>query len=261
MNTLNFVVARFVPDLVKNEPINVGIIVNDPKTNKSQAKFIENFRPLSSRFPDSNIGALKDVIETFRGEYEFDSKHIRDLSKSFHYQLRFTESRAVKANHSLQALKSLYKQYISIEPEAERHRFPTKTELRKKIAGEIRQAEFKREWIRSRPIIDGNIGRFTVDYGFQNGHITDLMHAISFAASAETAYTKARALALSMEDARDKNNGLKCTVIIDSSGKENHGEYYESAVGYLKDKACDVKGIHEIRPCLHEIRDKLARAS
>ena len=116
MNTYNFVVARFVPDLIRNEPINVGIIVNDSKTHKSFGRFVENFRPLINRYKDCNIAALKTIIETFRGEHESDSKvSLEKFSKNNQYQLRFTEPRAIRSEDHLQAIESLYKRYISIE--------------------------------------------------------------------------------------------------------------------------------------------------
>ena len=116
MNTYNFVVARFIPDLIRNEPVNVGIIVNDSKTHKSFGRFVENFRPLISRYKDCNIAALKTIIETFRGEYELESNEsLEKLSKNSQYQLRFTEPRAIRSGDHLQAIESLYKRYISIE--------------------------------------------------------------------------------------------------------------------------------------------------
>ena len=116
MNTYNFVVARFVPDLIRNEPVNVGIIVNDSKTYRSFGRFVENFRPLISRYKDCNIAALKTIIETVRGEYELESNEsLEILSKNSQYQLRFTEPRAIRSEDHLQAIESLYKRYISIE--------------------------------------------------------------------------------------------------------------------------------------------------
>ncbi len=45
--TYSFVVARFIPDPVRNEPVNIGIIVNDSKTHQSFGRFVEDFSLLS----------------------------------------------------------------------------------------------------------------------------------------------------------------------------------------------------------------------
>lgn len=262
MTTYNFVVARFIPDLIKNEPVNIGIIVNDSENNKSYGRFVENFRPLISRYHDSNIGALKNIIETFRGQYDFESStYLEKLSKDFQYQLRFTEPRAIKAEQPSQALATLYDQYISIESKVRQRRILTKADLRNMIAKGIRQSGFKRKWIRPRVKIEGKIGHFTFDYGFKNGKITDLIHSISFAGNSKTAYRDAKALAISVEDALSVNEELDFTAIVHPPSDEKiFEEFYEPAVGYLKDKECVVKDEDEIMPCLIQIKNKLAKS-
>jgi len=262
MTTYNFVVARFIPDLIKNEPVNIGIIVNDSENNKSFGRFVENFRPLISRYRDSNIGALRDIIETFRGDNKLESKkYLEELSKNFQYQLRFTEPRAIKAGMPSQAMELLYNQYISIESKIRQRKILTKIELRSMITKGIQQINFEKEWIKSRPKIKGRIGHFTFDYGFKNGNINDLVHSISFAGNSKTAYRDAKALAISVEDALCQNDDLSCTAIIHPPSDEKiFAEYYESAVGYLKDKECAVKDEDGIHSCLLQIKNKLARS-
>lgn len=261
MPTYNFIVARFIPDLIKNEPVNIGIIVNDAETNESYGRFVENFRPLISRYRESNISALKDIVESFRGKDKSKfKKSLEDISKNNQYQLRFTEPRAIKAGDPSRAIRLLYDQYISIESKIRKRKVLTKIQLRGMITKGIEQIQFEKEWIKSRPRIEGTIGHFTFDYGFKNGKINDLMHSISFAGNAKNAYTDAKALAISVEDALSKDEDLNCTAIIHPpSNEKNHRDFYEPAVGYLVDKECTVKDEDGIHPCLLQIKDKLTR--
>ena len=260
MPMYNFLVARFVPDLVKNEPVNVGIIVNDKSKKKTHGRFIENFRPLAGRYRNSNINALKEIIDSFRGDLANPSENnLKALSENFHYQLRFTEPRAIKAGSHDAAVASLFDQYISIESKVRKRKAVTKIQLRRMIAKEIEHVKFEKEWIKPRQKIKGRIGHFTFDYGFKNGKIKDLLHSISFAGNEKTAYRDAKALAISFEDALSKYDDLSCTAIIHRPSDEKIlRDFYEPAVGYLKDKKCVVKGEDEIHPCLVQIKKKLA---
>ena len=87
------------------------------------------------------------------------------------------------------------------------------------------------------------------------------MHSISFAGNPKTAYRDAKALAISVEDALCKDEGLNCTAIIHPPSNEKMlREYYEPAVGYLVDKKCEVKDEDGIHPCLLQIKNKLSRS-
>jgi len=257
MATFNFVIAKFVPDLVKNEPVNVGVIVNDSASGKSFGRFVENFRTLGSRYPDSNINALKIMLDSYRGEYQTNDEYLKKLSKDSQFQLRFTEPNAIRSGIPSTALELLFEKYIGVESKP-RKQILTKIQLRSMVTKGIEHYEFKKEWIEKRPKIKGRIGHFTFDYGFKNGKINDLIHTISFAGNAKTAYRDSKALAISVEDALCNDEHLTCTAIIHPPSNEKIlREFYEPSLGYLKDKDCIVKDEDGIEPSLKKIKEKL----
>lgn len=259
MGTFNFVVAKFVPDLIKNEPVNVGIIVNDSDSEKSYGKFIENFRTLATRYHNVNVNALKVLIDAYRGEYVVAStKYLEDLSNNSHFQLRFTEPTAIRSGRPSDALNVLFNKYVSIESKTKTREALTKIQLQGMISKVIQREDFQKEWIERRPKIEGRIGHFTFDYGFKNSKINDLIHTISFAVDAKAAYRDSKALAISVEDALSKNDKLDCTAIIHPPNDEKKiEEYYKPALGYLIDKNCIVKDEDGIEPTLLKIKEKL----
>ena len=88
--------------------------------------------------------------------------------------------------------------------------------------------------------------------------MSDLMHSISFAGNARTAYRDAKALAVSFEDVSAANDGLECTVVMHPpDDKKDRSEFYVPAQGYLKDKKCRVVDERQIRRCLLRIREKI----
>lgn len=259
MTTFNFIIAKFVPDLVKNEPVNIGVIVNDPISKKSYGRFIENFRKLALRYPDTNINALKVLLDSYRGEHAVtDSSYLEKLYSNSIFQLRFTEPNAIRAGLPSQAVEMLFAKYISVEPKRRERKTLTKIQLYSMVTNVIQHEEFKNEWVEKRPKIQGKIGHFVYDYGFKNGKINDLMHTISFSSNSGLAYRDAKALAISVEDAMVRNEDLTCTAIVHPPNVEKtYKEYYEPAIGYLRDKQCVVKDEDGIEPALKQIKEKL----
>jgi hypothetical protein len=259
MSAFNFIIAKFIPDLVKNEPVNIGVIVNDPVSKKSYGRFIENFRTLSMRYPDANINALKLLLDSYRGEHAIpDPKYLEKLSSNSVFQLRFTEPNAIRAGLPSQALELLFSKYISIEPKNRPRQALTKIQLYGMVTKVIQLEEFRDEWVEKRPKIQGKIGHFTFDYGFKNGKINDLIHTISFTGKSVSAYRDSKALAISVEDALTKNEELTCTAIVHPpSDQKTYKEYYQPAIGYLQDKKCIVKDEDGIEQALKKIKEKL----
>ena len=257
MPVFSFVVARFVPDLVKNEPINVGILVRDSDTGDTDGRFIGDFRALSNRHPEANIGALKEVLGSFSADVGTPENYLDEICRNNAYQLQFTEPRAVESDQVSDAVETLYARYVGAGRVRQRSTM-TKTRLVGVIKTEISRAGFRNGCVKVRPRIEGRIGHFTFDYGFQNGRVIDLMHSISFAGNARTAYRDAKALAVGFEDVSAANDGLGCTAVMrPPDGKKDRSEFYVPAQGYLKDKKCRVVDERQVRRCLLRIREKI----
>ena len=150
--------------------------------------------------------------------------------------------------------------YVGIDKVRQR-RAVTKTDLVALIKNEISRADFGPEHVKVRPKINGKIGHFTFDYGFQNGEIRDLMHSVSFACKADTAYRDAKALAVSFEDVATANDGLECVAVMrPPESDRDRREFYVPAKGHLEDKKCLVVDERGIRQSLLQIRKKTESA-
>ncbi|MBI3640662.1 MAG: DUF3037 domain-containing protein [Thaumarchaeota archaeon] len=261
MTSFNYVIARFLPDIIKNEPINLGIIVHSPKTGQAYGRFIENFRPLGARYHDVNISALKGVVETFRGEYKIESNdYLPQLTKDFRYQLIFTEPNGIISSTPQKAVEELFERYISIDiKKRDRKITMTKPRLRSLIRQNIKEIKIDK-WMVNRPKLKGKISEFTWDFGFKNGKIDDLIHAITFDVKPETSLLDAKALAISVEDLHREDEDLSCIAILHPPHDDDKNfEYYEYAKGHLKDKECAIKEERQIPQLLATIQTKLSK--
>src|SRR5438445_3097603 len=117
MTTYEYVVAKLIPDFVKDEPVNIGVLVHEKNSDKSIGRFIDDFSEIKRRNPEININALRRILEGYQGKHEVNSQdYLYRLSKDCIYSLRFTGVCGKKADNPEQAIKELFEEYISIKP-------------------------------------------------------------------------------------------------------------------------------------------------
>jgi len=120
MNTYEYVVARFTPNPVKDEPRNIGIIVVDSNSMKSFGKFVgdDYLTKLKKENPDTNVNALKKILEGYRGEQEIRSENYLDrLANQCVHSLHFKNVCVKAAVTPEKAVEGLFKEYISFQPQ------------------------------------------------------------------------------------------------------------------------------------------------
>jgi len=259
MTSFSYSIAKFIPDLTTYEPVNVGIMAYSSEKKMVKGKFIQDYSKLSRRFPKINSKAVKNYIDTFATQYEVESEDdFVKLQENFKRNLIFIESGEVISGTMDKALTDLFKRYITIETKIKRRKFMNRLQLRAKITHGIREAKFEKEWIKPRVPIKGKIHDFVFDYGFKNGQIKDLVHALTFDGNSEIALRDAKALAISVEDAMSANEGLTCAAILHPPTNEKKEENYEASIDYLKDKDCLIRFEEDIPSHLITIKNKLA---
>lgn len=117
MTVYDYVIARFIPDFVKDEPVNVGVLVHEKETSEIIGKFIQNYSELKLRNPDVNVNALDKILEGYRGKHKIDSEdYLFRLVKDCKHSLHFKNVCAKNALTPELASEQLFKEYISISP-------------------------------------------------------------------------------------------------------------------------------------------------
>ncbi len=75
MSECEFSVIKYVPDIVRFEPVNIGIILLDKQNKKIHVKYVTNFNELFTRLGVEKIHGLEKSFGNFSHFY-------RNLSKS-----------------------------------------------------------------------------------------------------------------------------------------------------------------------------------
>ena len=246
MGTYSYTVSRFVPDLIRNEPVNIGIIAVDPSTSKAAHKFVDNLRGLKARCPGANLRALEEIVGSIKvGDMPGGVGDLERLANAHTHSLQFTSPRAAKASTLEAALRTVYDTCVRnvAEDESAPSRVAARRLLLGRIDDEVRRSAIAEEAAIPRPEFAGSRGVFRPDRAFRKGSGAIALHALSFAAQPGRALKAAKVLAIDYEDAAAMAADLQCAAVVDpapDSGSPMGREMYEQAAGHLRDKDCEV---------------------
>lgn len=266
MGTYSYTVARFLPDMIRNEPINIGIIVVDSGTGKTAHRFMDNLLGLGPRCPGADLLDLEEIVGSIQvGDMPDGVDALARLADRHAYSLQFTSPRAVTAPTLEDALRIAFDTYVG-EAGAD-EAAPARTPARIKLLGEI-DAEASRfgmgeEAAMPQPEFAGARGVFRPDRAFRVGDGAVALHALPFAAQPGRALRDAKVLAIDYEDAAARTADLECAAIVDQApGGDNPSwqEMYEQAAGHLKDKNCEVVPAARLSAYVEGIARRAGRA-
>ena len=266
MGTYSYIVSRFVPNQIRNEAVNIGVVAVDPDTGKTAHRFMNNLRGLRPRCPGADLMGLEDIVRSIQvtdmpGGVD-DLERIADIHT---YSLQFTEPRAVVAPTLEDAMRKVFDIYVLEAGAAEAA--PARTTARRKLLCEIDDTAARcgidEEAAMPRPEFAGARGVFRPDRAFRMGDGAVALHALSFAAQPGRALKDAKVLAIDYEDAATKTVDLKCAAIVEPAhgdGNPSGREMHEQAAGHLKDKGCEVVPAARMPGYVKDIAVRLGRA-
>lgn len=266
MGAYSYTVSRFVPDPIRNEPVNIGVVVVDPDTGKAAHRFTSNLASLKARCPGADIDTLSGVVRSIKvGSMPGGADDLADLSKRHRNLLQFTPPRAVEAPTLGGALQSAFDMYVhqaataaaAEAPRARRQR--SKTKILVKIDLEVRRAGIGKNAVERRPEFAGQWGTFRPDLGFATRSAFVALHVIALVGRQKKALAEAKVLAIDFENAREKKEDLECTAVVEKPAQgSDEAESYRQASGQLRDKGCTVVPHLGIRECVEGIRARIS---
>jgi hypothetical protein len=171
-NTLCYYsVARFIPDLLRNEPKNIGVLLYSDVTNEYASKFLTN---LKNKIGNSALSSDKDIIHHYDKYFKELNPHSKeDLVKkteSSEGKIQFSEVKAVVTKDFNKELEYLYSTFVDDVPQTEvkRHRFKTSIKKEFKSLDIIGKNKFVAD-----QEVDGGKSKIKhqVDFSFQNGKL------------------------------------------------------------------------------------------
>lgn len=184
-----YLVIKFIEDEVKDEPINVGILLQSQDSNEILSKFITNYSRLkiaNLRHPSRTIlEGLLNRLEDSISSTSPDEHTLNKIVDSFQGKLRFTDIRGSLTDNPHDELDYLYNRYMSISG-LEEYAKITSGRIVKEILSiiRLRQYDIRREYL-----VYGKKSHFVYDLALF-GNINRFVHTISFDERGALARTK-----------------------------------------------------------------------
>lgn len=175
---------KYVDDIDKDEPINIGIILQSKKNNEIYPKFIADFKKLSSRVENTSLvkilaESIIDEINEVKGD-----ESLQQIAKKYSGKLKFTEYRGTLAKSLKEEATFLYSRFVSFEEKSERTKIVTLPFMKKHVWDFV---HIGTNVHRNQPI-SGARSKFVYDFVF--GQNKKILHSITFDAMDSLRKTK-----------------------------------------------------------------------
>ena len=193
MKKCAYFLVRYVPDIVRDEGLNIGLFLHSPEQEYLDCLFTEDFSRIKRLHPQADLEFLRELQPYFEQqirEHENNLEgYIQEMRDSFSNLIQVTEPRLCLASDLPEEMQSLFARYVG-----ERLQAPLRQDTRMRIkqaltdaldrAGVLKNKQFEKQ-IPAEPWTQkGDPFRFDFGYrpletpGLSNGHIK-LIHALS----------------------------------------------------------------------------------
>lgn len=218
-----FFLVRYVPDTVKNEFVNIGVVLREasqPETARVQ--FTRDWSRVRCVDPDADIGMLEalenEVRERFSRGITETALMMKSLEDSFSNMLQITEPKACLADSIPAEIEQLSRMYI----ESRKQRGARRASGRQAIVTSMRrQFEAVGVWNAMRKRIQAAMytrpgDPLRIDCGYRPNGIVRMFHAVSLDGDLEAAKVLAFSAPQMVEGvARVENATLELTAIVE----------------------------------------------
>jgi hypothetical protein len=240
MPIFSYSVLQYVPDAVRDERVNVGVLVASEDDSFFGARLVsrrEHGR-LRRLGYDRDFSFLLDLQAQLRGEARdagqipgtqargWNAARLREISSEWAGTLQATSPRPVLHDRSAALVAELYARYVA-DPTPARSRSRDKRWVNKRIRTGLRAYVQARQpafdlgpYLTPRVKVSGALEEHLFDYRLQNGKPLELMRSLSLEnASVEKARTEIDAIAWSISDVNELPDPTPVTVVSIGNGK------------------------------------------
>jgi len=222
----SFYLLRYVPNIVRGEFVNIGVLLHDPEQNRLHApRLLENFRRVRRLHPWADLDVLSALEQHIAGgapaHGEALSGYLERLQQ-FSNALEFTEPKAVLTSDPETELERLYDTYV-----AEPH-YPMRVAavversrawIRAQLNGALRRAGLWDKLERGVRVeqYTHRGDRFRFDFGYRRNGNLGFLQTLAL----EREVDRAKVLAYTMERIKARLAAEKltasCTAVVEAS--------------------------------------------
>lgn len=261
----SFFLVRYVPDLVRDEGLNIGLFLHSPEQEYLDCLFTRDFGRVKRLHPQADLKFLEELQSYFEQqikEHETDlESYIREMQESFSNLIQVTDPRTCLTSDPQSEVQTLFARYV-----AGRASTAPRPDTRMRIRQAL-TAALERSGVRKHKLFEKHIPAeqwtkkgdpFTFDYGYRpllvegkpNGHIK-LLHALSLGRDTELA----KVLAYTIERVREKEHADLTAVVEGLASPKDKAAQASQEI--LKESRIAIQPLAGIDPYAESIRAEL----
>lgn len=225
----SFFLVRYVPNIVRDEALNIGLFLYSPEEKYLGCLFTDDFRRIKRFHPQADLEFLRELEQDFGQQIDEHGEdleaYLRGIQESFSNLIQVTVPRACLLADPQSEIQSLFDRYVSSRlsgPPPEDTRLRIKQRLTAALARAGVWERLEKRIPASQWTKKGD--PFTFDYSFKpalvdgkpNGHIK-LVHALSLKRDAELA----KVLAYTIDRVREKEPADLTAVVATLASPED----------------------------------------
>jgi hypothetical protein len=219
-----FQLLRYVPDVVRNEYVHIGVILREQGSSHAEVRFTRDWRRVRCLDPDADTALLEGMETELRQrlEQEPKGKLMRLLNESLSLGVQMTEAKAYLAESLLAGMEELMKLYVEPPPRERLPRLSGRAAIQARMRSEF---EHVGVWDLMRKRIAASeytrLGDpLRIDVGYRPNGIVRMFHAVSLEPSVEMAKVLAfSAAGLCAGVERIERAKLELTAVIEPAEK------------------------------------------
>lgn len=263
LHACSYWVVRYTPNLVRDEWLNVGVMLFDPETKRFEARFIEEnqefgrIRKLHPNADEAILRGLESFFQTDIGGAEDPAARLGKLEETLSNVVELSPRRGLLAQDLAVELERLYQQHVAPPRRMSaagkwlesgrgliRRRFNDllgRAGLAKRVERRVRVEEFT---FRSDPL--------RLDYGYRYDGTRGFVEALSLERDA----SEAKVFAFTAERIRLRLASSEFTVITESAPHPEN-ERHQFIVRLLEDQQINLVPPTELEPWVNRLRTRL----
>jgi hypothetical protein len=267
LKKLEFLILRYVPDQVKEEFVNVGIVMFDPDPQGSgfaDVLFTRDWRRVRCIDPEADLGRLLrmevDLRTQLRGVVDKGAV-IEDFEKLLGDEtVKSSSRRACLAEDPAAELNLLVKMYCETSTHAAARASSGRQRILKAMQMAFEQAGvlglMQREIAAAKYTAQGD--PLKIDFGYKPNGALKMLHAVSLSASLDPAKALAFSFRQMKAGARDLGEELRLTAVVDDGLDSKDKDVQLSfALNAMREAEMEVRPLREIVQLAEEVRVEL----
>ena len=191
LKSCSFFLVRYVPDIVRDEGLNIGLFLYSPQEDYLDCMFTEDFRRIRSFHPAADLDLLRELPRHFEDEIRKRENqladYVREMQENYANLIRVTSPRTCLAADPQAEMQNLFARYVGARSATELAQ-DTRMRIRQRLTDALGRHGVLNHIEKRIPAAQWTSAGdpFTFDFGYRpivaggkpNGHVK-FLHALS----------------------------------------------------------------------------------